>query len=193
MNPASRALQGPVGLGAITLLVVNDHVLKVASPGLVTGKLSDVAGLMFFPLLLAAIAEQLGVRRGLATIITATIATGAAFAAVKLWAPAGDAYRVGLGVLQWPFRAVAACGTGRALPALRSVTLVADPSDLFALCALGVPILVGSRLQVRSEPPVTGSQPLDNTGFPLAAGAPGSCSCRPHVESLGSAPVRCGV
>ena len=47
---ASRALATPIAIFAIALLVVNDHVLKLACPGLVTGKLSDFAGLMFFPL-----------------------------------------------------------------------------------------------------------------------------------------------
>ena len=32
---------------------MNDHVLKHACPGVVTGKLSDFAGLFFFPLFLA--------------------------------------------------------------------------------------------------------------------------------------------
>ena len=39
----------PVALAAIAVLVVNDHVLKSAYPGWLTGKLSDIAGLVFFP------------------------------------------------------------------------------------------------------------------------------------------------
>ena len=39
----------------LALLVVNDHVLKQAFPGPVTGKLSDVAGLFVFPLFLATV------------------------------------------------------------------------------------------------------------------------------------------
>ena len=36
----------------MALLGLNDHVLKGAFPGLITGKLSDFAGLVFFPLVL---------------------------------------------------------------------------------------------------------------------------------------------
>ena len=140
---SARALVHPIALAAIALLVVNDHVLKQLAPGLVTGKLSDFAGLAFFPLLLAAAAEHAGVRRGTQTIVIAVIATGLAFAAVKLFVP--ELYRVGLAALQWPFRAVRAIVTGAALPALGRVRFVADPSDLVALVALAVPLVLTSR------------------------------------------------
>ena len=39
-------LVSPVFFGSIALLLLNDHVLKAAWPGLVTGKLSDVAGVV---------------------------------------------------------------------------------------------------------------------------------------------------
>lgn len=44
----------PLALVAVGVLLLNDHVLKGAGvlPGVVTGKLSDVAGLFFFPVLL---------------------------------------------------------------------------------------------------------------------------------------------
>ncbi|MFT5682697.1 MAG: hypothetical protein ACI8RZ_003621, partial [Myxococcota bacterium] len=42
----------PVTLTAMALLAVNDHWAKYALTGVVTGKLSDFAGLVFFPLLL---------------------------------------------------------------------------------------------------------------------------------------------
>ena len=46
----------PVSLGALAILALNDHWLKGAGlfPGWLTGKLSDVAGMIFFPLLLTA-------------------------------------------------------------------------------------------------------------------------------------------
>jgi hypothetical protein len=142
---ATRALLGPMALLAIALLVVNDHVLKARAPGLVTGKLSDVAGLIFFPLLLAALAEQVGLRRGRRAVIAAAIATGIVFAAIKLWEPAGDAYRVGLAALQWPFRVIAAAVTDTALPALGRAQLTQDPTDLLALPALIVPVALARR------------------------------------------------
>ena len=48
-----RCLQHPATWLSIALLLVNDHVLKVVYPSWITGKLSDFAGLFFFPFLLA--------------------------------------------------------------------------------------------------------------------------------------------
>jgi hypothetical protein len=112
----------PVALAAIAVLLVNDHVLKDAYPGWATGKLSDVAGLVFFPLLLAMILP----------IRTAIGATGLAFAAVKLWEPANGAGEWVMGAIRWPLDAV----TTLSLPALARVDIVRDPTDLLALPSL---------------------------------------------------------
>jgi hypothetical protein len=136
-DSASRTLVSPVMLVAIAVLVVNDHVLKQAYPGVLTGKLSDVAGLVFFPVLLAAIAEQFGAR-GLRVLVVTTLATGIVFAAVKTIPLAADAYRVGLGALQWIPRALVAVVSGDAVPAAGRVALAMDPTDLVALPAVAV-------------------------------------------------------
>src|SRR5690606_8292496 len=47
---AGDGLLHPAPLAAIGLLLLNDHWLKAAFPGSITGKLSDFAGLAFFPL-----------------------------------------------------------------------------------------------------------------------------------------------
>lgn len=52
---ALHAFKHPLALSSIGLLLLNDHVLKAAVPSWLTGKLSDFAGLFFFPFLLAAI------------------------------------------------------------------------------------------------------------------------------------------
>jgi len=49
-----RCLQHPISLLCIALLLLNDHVFKVISPSWLTGKLSDFAGLFFFPFIVAA-------------------------------------------------------------------------------------------------------------------------------------------
>lgn len=46
----------PATVVALITLVINDHLLKAAHPGLLTGKLSDVAGLVLAPPLVAAFA-----------------------------------------------------------------------------------------------------------------------------------------
>jgi hypothetical protein len=132
-----RAVLHPLALGALALLIVNDHVLKAAYPGWCTGKLSDVAGLAVFPLLVAAGGQLLGLwPGGVRTVIAIAVATGIAFAAFKLSAPAGEVYRVGLAALQWPARGIAALLHGDALPALGRARLTPDPTDLLALPAL---------------------------------------------------------
>jgi hypothetical protein len=143
---ATRALTHPASLIAIALLVINDHVLKQLAPGIVTGKLSDVAGLIFFPLLLAACAEHAGIRRGMSTIAIAAATTAVGFIAIKLWLPAADVYRAGLAMLQWPFRAAHALFTGHAVPVLGRVSLAMDPTDLVALVALVIPISLARNL-----------------------------------------------
>ncbi len=139
--------------------MINDHVLKRAWPGFVTGKLSDVAGLCFFPLFLIALA-QLAKRMGGRPIATsrkevavAVLATGAVFSAIQISGTAGAMYRFGLGALQWPFAAVLQLAQSHAVPAVRPVALTPDVTDLMALPALWVPWRIGSaRTRVEIAP-----------------------------------------
>ena len=137
---AGGGLLHPAALAAIAVLVLNDHVLKQAWPGFVTGKLSDVAGMVFFPLFLQgaceiahACARPASWRPSRRVLIAAALATAVVFAAVKLSPLAGEVYRTGLGLLQWPWRASAAALAGEALPAVTRVALVQDAGDLIAL------------------------------------------------------------
>ena len=146
------ALLQPLALGAIAVLLLNDHVFKAAAPGLATGKLSDVAGLVFFPLLLMAIAElalgAAGRWRGpdVRLIGAAVAATGIAFAAVKLLPGAETLYEQVLGIAQWPIRLLAGLipGVGAAGGPV-PVDLTRDPTDLVALVALWIPMELGAR------------------------------------------------
>jgi hypothetical protein len=49
-----RCLQHPSALLSTAVLLLNDHVFKIISPSWSTGKLSDFAGLFFFPFVVAA-------------------------------------------------------------------------------------------------------------------------------------------
>lgn len=141
----------PVPLTAILLLLLNDHLWKYSYPGFLTGKLSDVAGLIFFPLLLQALWEVLcaacGRYRGPSAraLVVSVVLTGVVFAAVKISPEAGWLYRVGLAALQWPARAALALAQGLEVPAVGRVALTQDPSDLWALPALLVALWVGLR------------------------------------------------
>lgn len=136
--PPRRAdgLLHPVALGAMFVLAVNDHWGKDAWPGLVTGKLSDVAGLVFFPLLLQAMWELGGGAIHRRALVVSCIATAVVFAAVKVWPPAHALYEHGLGLLQWPWWAARAALAGAPTPAWSPVALEADPTDLMAIPAV---------------------------------------------------------
>jgi hypothetical protein len=113
-----RSLVHPLWLGALALLVLNDHLLKGGGllPGWLTGKLSDFAGLLVAP---AVLATLLGVasRRGL---LAAHAAVCAGFSLINLFP-----------------------GIARAVEALTAPTpfpwrITVDPTDLIALPMLVV-------------------------------------------------------
>jgi hypothetical protein len=56
-SPLEYPLLHPVPLFALATLMINDHLLKQYYPGWVTGKLSDIAGMVFFPLFLLAMID----------------------------------------------------------------------------------------------------------------------------------------
>ena len=142
---AGDGLLEPIPLLAVMLLLVNDHVLKGATPGLLTGKLSDLAGLIVLPLVLMAGLEVLlhVLRRplpGRRAAFVIVIGVGLGFAAAKLTPLGADAYRSGLGLLQWPFRAIGASIAGDTVGGPSPVTFVADPTDALVLPILLVPL-----------------------------------------------------
>jgi hypothetical protein len=129
----------PLAVVAVLVLFVNDHWLKQIHPGFVTGKLSDVAGMVFFPLLLhtfvwaAVPARRRTVRLFEQTLLAACLATAIVFALTKTLLSANQAYRLIWGVMLWPLRALHAIARGAASPGFARVCLVRDPSDLVAV------------------------------------------------------------
>jgi hypothetical protein len=141
-----EALLHPVALAALVLWVANDHWAKAAHGGLVTGKLSDVASLIVFPLIPVAILS-LWRRPSRAWILFWIVATGMVMATINLFEPAAWIYRHGLAVAQWPFRAVFSLG----LPGHSPVHLTMDPSDLLTLPALLIPWLLANGSDGRTD------------------------------------------
>jgi hypothetical protein len=142
----------PTAIASLSLLLVNDHLLKERYANAVTGKLSDFAGLVFMPILLIALAEvgraALGRRPWGVTIPTVTacvLLVGATFILVKTWAPATRVYGAGSGLVGWVIEAIRAQAQGSALPRVPAVHVVRDPTDLFALVALVCPWSIGRR------------------------------------------------
>lgn len=111
-----HALTHPLWLGALGLLVLNDHALKGAGllPGWLTGKLSDFAGMLVAPVILAVIV-QVSSKRGWTL---AHVAIGVVFAAIKLVPEAARAFEALTQLTPFPW------------------VIVVDPTDLLALPAL---------------------------------------------------------
>lgn len=116
---AVRALTYWRAIAAIGLLLLNDHVLKDLWPGWVTGKLSDFAGLVFFPLLLA-VMVGLVVRRQAWAIRLSLLISGVWFCAIKTMA--------------W----AAAATESAAELFIEHSEIIVDPTDLLALPALAL-------------------------------------------------------
>lgn len=135
------ALLHPAFTVALVTLVVNDHLLKVHWPGVLSGKLSDFAVVPLLSLFLHGLLElacsHLGrplrgarVNRWLLGCIALSCLM---FALPEVWPPAERAYRHGAAALRYPFRALWALL--RALPPPRFVPVraTADLTDLLAL------------------------------------------------------------
>lgn len=133
--PIGEALH-PVTLLALLVLVANDWVFKPRfGPSVVTGKLSDVAGLVAAPVVLTAlvglallVAKKLGARVSPhlthRRLVASVIATGAVFAAIKLWPRAS----------QWFVDAISI---------VRPASVQLDRTDLLTLPALAIAYWIG--------------------------------------------------
>lgn len=116
----------PVAVLALALLILNDRVLKGAYGNAVTGKLSDVTGLIVFPLVLQSLVDHgvtLAGRRPIPlrrTLIPLLVFTAALFSGVQLFDVVTNAYDGFITAIWHPAKSTQ------------------DPTDLFALPALAV-------------------------------------------------------
>jgi hypothetical protein len=152
-------LAHPVTLVSLAVLLLNDHVLKDRYPGVITGKLSDVAGLILMPAALGALAAALV--SGRAALVPGRAASVPGRAAVALRraalvpgrAASGRHQRVLIPVLVTGlgFALVKAFPAGAAVASAGWTALVgpseirADVTDLLTLPALGLAAWVGLR------------------------------------------------
>lgn len=114
----TRVFRHPLTICSIALLLVNDHILKLYFPSWLTGKLSDFAGLFFFPFLLALMLYPL-LRSERRSIVFALFLTASIFIPLKT-VPAFHA------------DVIAALQSNLGLTLVISL----DPTDLIALIAL---------------------------------------------------------
>lgn len=147
----SRALVHPLWLSSLAVLALNDHVLKGASilPSAVTGKLSDFAGLIVAPLLLAVLLRA-RTQRGW---LLAHIAVGGVFSAIQLSATAAHLWSAAMETVAFPW------------------VITRDPTDLIALPALLVSATV---LRTVAEGRTAG---MGRRSVELAAGGVGLLCC----------------
>lgn len=139
---AGEGLLHPAAVTAVLVMALNDHWLKATYASWWTGKLSDVAGLIFFPLFLQAVVE-VGQRLGGAsvqpsrrTLLLAIIATGIVFGLGKSTEPGALCCRWLLGTLRWLIFAPLNALKGAPWTWLVPVRFVKDPTDLIALPSL---------------------------------------------------------
>jgi hypothetical protein len=86
------AMLHPLTLVSLVLLVMNDHFLKWAYPSWITGKLSDVAGMILAPIVLSV------ATRHRAPVVCAVV-VAIVFTLTKTWSPANHAWCATLGPL----------------------------------------------------------------------------------------------
>jgi len=156
-----RELVSPIPLSALAVLFVNDHFLKGASllPGVLTGKLSDFAGLFCLPLLLTAVFncsrwllsrsfrmkfEETGIALTRRQLVAAISIAGAGFALVKMIPAATAAY---VAAVSW-------------LAPWAAHHVVTDPTDLVALAVLPFNYWYGQSFA--SPAPSRGSKPKND-------------------------------
>ena len=143
------ALRHPLIIGLLLLWALNDHVFKDQFGNQLTGKLSDVAGLAVFPLMLLSAYEiscallKREPRLRTWVLWSSLLATGAFMVGINLSEPWARVYTYGLSVAQWPFQATWSLFTGGPIPQLATLTVTMDPTDLWTLPALSIAWWVG--------------------------------------------------
>lgn len=167
---AERALLHPVWLIALLLLIVNDHFFKGAGilHDIATGKLSDVAGLIVAPALLATLL-RVSTQRGLAAC---HLATGLVFALIQLSPSFARLVEIGMSLVGVKWRLWSDLTDLLTLPALWVSWRVLLPAmcspvagrrralELAKMCATTVGLLacVGTSAQ---EPPPAAPPPVE--------------------------------
>jgi len=155
---SSAALLHPVTLTALALWAINDHLLKGWGPALLTGKLSDVAGLAVCPTVLLGIAEwctpELLQRYWRALLIASCTVIGLLVVGLELSPTVQLAYQHALGAAWFAARSLVAWLSGARAPAFALVSTTPDVTDLLTLPALAIPCWLVHHTQLaKGSPP----------------------------------------
>jgi hypothetical protein len=134
LNHTLSVLSHPIVIGAVVLLLVNDHILRRLWPSVITGKLGDAAWLVFAPLMVAPLIALLFPNRRRLTGLLSIGITGVGFALIKTVGPIHAITQAGLSwMLGWP------SGLRR------------DPTDLLMLPALGLTWWLWTKTRTRQN------------------------------------------
>ena len=151
-------LLSPELLAGVAVLALNDRILKRAFPGLVTGKLSDAAGLLFLPLFIAALVSLLepaipsiSSRTRIRVFSAITAAVGLTFIFMKTTATGAETYRFTNSMIEWPFLAAKSLISGESPWWWPETSIVRDPTDLFVLPVLLLSWAAGVRILRRGS------------------------------------------
>jgi hypothetical protein len=147
---AGDGLLHPLVLAALVVLVVNDHLLKPMLPGIVGGKLSDLAGLLLAPIVIVAAIElataaagrRFSPGRGQLIVIFALAAT--AFGLAKVTPAGALILGTGIGVGQWIGGLALSPMLGPPPPPAMALVVV-DPTDLVALSSVALALAISLR------------------------------------------------
>jgi hypothetical protein len=125
LQQALRGLAHPLAVGALALLLVNDHVLRRNWPGWWTGKLGDVAWLIFAPLVVAA---------ALAAVLPRRLRNRTGLCGALAFGMVGAIYALGNTIPTVSRGIIITLSAVMGRPA----ALVMDPTDLLMLPALAL-------------------------------------------------------
>lgn len=147
----------PVALLSLVTLVLNDHWAKARFSNALTGKLSDVAGLVLVPVVIVSTVELVRgralSRRWLAVSIACAL-TGALFALCKGTHFGAELYRAHFGSLRAPLDHLISWVSGAPAPSPNvRVAFEQDPTDLYALFALMIPLWITRAVERGSRTP----------------------------------------
>jgi hypothetical protein len=145
----SLALRHPLFWGALAILLLNDHVLKGAGvlPGALTGKLSDFAGLLVAPVVLASLLRV----RSVGGWGAAHALTGLVFAGIQLSEGAAMVWGTLMSATGFPW------------------AITRDATDLVALPMLAVSLLVFGGVARRRPVPARRTLEMVGAGVGMTA------------------------
>jgi hypothetical protein len=155
------SLRHPLVMGMLFVWIVNDHVLKGVYGNAWTGKLSDIAGLVVFPLIPLAIYQVICAwthrvpRHQKRVLGLSLMGTALLLISINLSESLSIACCNALALAQWPLRGIVSGLAGDGLAPIVPLVATVDPTDLLTLPALLIPWFLERRV-LKAPPEIAG-------------------------------------